>query len=94
MTLARDEVSISLEHGALTIEGERSGKPDEQGTTYYVRERHYGAFRRTINLPAATQRSGVDASLEDGLLEITVVGAAAASEPKRIDIRGGGGEPR
>jgi hypothetical protein len=28
------------------------------------------------------------------LLEITVVGAAAASEPERIDIRGGGGEPR
>jgi HSP20 family protein len=49
--IGRDEVSISLEHGALTIEGERSGAPDEQGTTYYVRERHYGAFRRTVNLP-------------------------------------------
>jgi HSP20 family protein len=92
--ISRDEVSISLEHGALTIEGERSGAPDEQGTTYYVRERHYGAFRRTVNLPEAIQRSGVDASLEDGLLEITVVGGAAASEPERIDIRGGGGEPR
>ena len=29
--IGRDEVSISLEHGALTIEGERSGAPDEQG---------------------------------------------------------------
>ncbi len=92
--IGRDEVSISLTHGALTVEGERSGAPDEEGTTYYVRERHYGAFRRTINLPEATHEADVDAVLEDGLLEITVVGGAAASQPARIDIRGGGGGRR
>ena len=92
--IGRDEVSISLERGSLTIEGERSGAPDDTGTTYYVRERQYGAFRRIINLPEATQRSHVDAALEDGLLEITVVGGAAATPPARIDIRGGGGERR
>ena len=88
--IGRDDVSISLEHGILTIEGARSGAPDETGTTYYVRERQYGAFRRTINLPAAIQRSDVDAALEHGLLEITVAGGATASPPERIDIRGGG----
>jgi HSP20 family protein len=92
--IGRDEVSISLERGALTIEGERSGAPDEADTTYYVRERHYGAFRRTINLPDAIRRDDVAAALEDGLLEITVVGGAAASPPERIDIRGSGGGRR
>ena len=62
-------------------------------TTYYVRERQYGSFRRTINLPEGTDRSNVTASLEDGLLEITVVGGCVARrEPERIDIRVGGGD--
>lgn len=91
--VAREEMDISLEHDALTIFGERTGAPDEEGTTYYVRERHYGAFRRTINLPEGTDRSSVKASLEDGLLEITVVGGCATRrEPTRIDIEVLGGE--
>ena len=84
----RDEVDIALEHDTLTIFGERTGAPDEEDTTYYVRERHYGAFRRTINLPEGTARSSVTASLQDGLLELTVVGGCAVRrEPQRIDIQ-------
>jgi HSP20 family protein len=89
----RDEVDIALEHDTLTIFGERTGAPDEEDTTYYVRERHYGAFRRTINLPEGTERSAISADLEDGLLEVTVRGACATRrEPERIDIRVSGGE--
>ena len=88
----REDVDLSFDKNALTIFGERTGAPDEQ-TTFYVRERHYGAFRRTINLPEGTERSNVAASLEDGLLEITVVGGCAERrEPERIDIRAAGGE--
>ena len=90
--IARDEVDIAFESNTLTIFGERSGAPDVEDTAYYVRERQYGAFRRTINLPEGTDRSNVHASLEDGLLEIVVVGGCASQrEPDRIEIRAGGG---
>jgi HSP20 family protein len=93
--IGSDDVSISLDHGVLTISGERSGAPEEEGTTYYVRERHYGEFRRRIDLPEGTDSSRVTASLEDGLLEITVEGGAvAAPEPERIDIKTVGGDRR
>ena len=83
----RDEVDISFESNALTIFGERTGAPDVDDTAYYVREREYGSFRRTINLPEGTDRSNVTALLQDGLLEITVVGGCVARrEPERIDI--------
>jgi HSP20 family protein len=85
------DVDISLDHDTLTIFGERTGAPEED-TTYYVRERHYGSFRRAINLPEGTDRSRIAASLEDGLLEVTVIGAAARREPERIDIQVSGGE--
>jgi HSP20 family protein len=90
----REDVDISLDHDTLTVYGERTGAPQEV-TTYYVRERHYGAFRRTINLPEGTDRASISASLEDGLLEITVAGACAVRrEPERIDIAVAGGEGR
>ena len=85
--VARDEVDISFESNALTIFGERTGAPDVEDTAYYVRERQYGSFRRTINLPEGIERSHVSALLEDGLLEITVVGGCVVRrEPDRIDI--------
>jgi HSP20 family protein len=91
--VARDEVDISFERDALTIFGERTGAPDVEDDAYYVRERQYGSFRRTINLPEGTDRSSVTALLEDGLLEITVVGGCAARHlPERIEISVGGGE--
>jgi HSP20 family protein len=88
-----EDMDIALDHDTLTIFGERTGAPDEEETTFYVRERHYGAFRRVINLPEGTERSAVSADLEDGLLEVTVLGACATRrEPERIDIRVSGGE--
>jgi HSP20 family protein len=84
--IGRDDVAISFENGALTIDGERTGAPDEEGTTYYVRERRYGAFRRTINLPEGIDKGDIAANLGDGLLEIRVVGGCARQEPERIEI--------
>jgi HSP20 family protein len=83
--VARDDVDLTLDQNALTIFGERTGAPDDE-TTFYVRERHYGAFRRTINLPEGVNRSSITASLEDGLLEVIVAGGAARHQPERIDI--------
>ena len=90
--VGREEVDLSLDHDTLTVFGERSGAPAGE-TTYYVRERHFGPFRRTVSLPQDTPPSSVSASLEDGLLEITVAdGCVARREPERIDIRVRGGD--
>jgi HSP20 family protein len=91
--VARDEVDISMEGNVLTIFGERTGAPDVEDEAYYVRERQYGSFRRTINLPEGTEPSSVTALLQDGLLEITVAGGCVVRrEPERIDISVSGGE--
>jgi HSP20 family protein len=84
--VTRDDVDLAFEHDTLTISGERTGAPDESETTFYVRERHYGAFRRAVNLPEGIDRSSISASLEDGLLEIIVAGGAAGREPEPIEI--------
>jgi HSP20 family protein len=57
-----------------------------------VRERHYGAFRRTINLPEGIEKGDIAANLREGLLEITVAGGCARQEPERIEIGTAAGE--
>jgi HSP20 family protein len=53
-----------------------------------VRERRYGSFSRSLALPEGVDESKVHARYENGGLEVTVEGAAAVQEPKRIQIEG------
>jgi HSP20 family protein len=82
-----DEVEISLSRGVLWIGGERNPRPDQTGeVSYYTHERRFGPFRRSLTLPESVGRDRLRASMENGLLEILVVGGAAADDHERIEI--------
>jgi HSP20 family protein len=91
--LSADDVDVSFTGGTLTIWGERTGAPDEEASQFYVRERRFGPCRRTIDLPDWVDKDDISAVFEDGLLEITVTGAAAAREPERVEVRTAGKGP-
>lgn len=92
--VTRDEISLSLTHGQLEISGTRRGGPqEERDVSYYVRERRYGPFRRTIGLSEEIQADRVSASYADGLLEIRLIGCARASQHEQIEISGASAEP-
>ena len=84
-----EDVEITLSNDVLTVSGERRSELDDvEEEAFYVRERYYGVFRRSWTLPAGISEDDVSADFENGLLEITVRGgAAAAPEPRRIEIR-------
>jgi HSP20 family protein len=81
-----DDLKITLDDGLLTIQGERSFTDDTSKQQYHRVERFYGAFRRSITLPAHVMAEGVEASIEDGVLQILVPKAEQA-KPKRIEVR-------
>lgn len=87
----KQDVDITLSGGVLTISGERTGSPDEGQVDYYVRERFYGAFRRNMTLPEGVDGRRINATFEDGMLEVVVTGAAGATGPQRIDVTDVGG---
>jgi HSP20 family protein len=80
-----------LQDSVLTISGERKADREKEGSGYYVRERRYGSFRRSMTLPDGTDESKIHARFEDGVLEVRVEGVAAIREPKRISIESGEG---
>ncbi len=82
--LKREDVDITLQDNVLTISGERKAEREEERGGYYVRERRYGSFRRSITLPQGTDESKIGARFEGGVLEVRVQGAAVVQEPKRI----------
>jgi len=82
--VSRDDLEISLSGSVLTIDGERRGEPED--VNYYARERYYGHFRRSMDLPEGIAGSRINADFENGLLEVTVRGGADHAEPERIQI--------
>ena len=84
-----EDVDITLQNGVLSISGERKAEEQREGSGYYVRERRYGSFRRSMALPEGVDESKIHARFQDGVLEVRVEGAAAVREPKRIQIEGG-----
>ena len=83
-----DDLQITLEDGLLTIQGERHFAHDSSEQHFHRVERRYGAFRRSITLPAHVMAEGIEATFEDGVLQIMVPKMEEA-KPKRIQVRPG-----
>jgi HSP20 family protein len=83
-----DDLEITLEGGLLTIQGERHFAHDSSEQQFHRVERHYGAFRRSITLPAHVMADGIEAAADNGVLQIVVPKMEEAT-PKRIQVRPG-----
>jgi len=81
-----EDINIDVTGDALSISGER--KPDEvaKEAHYHRRERSYGSFSRTIQLPFMVDTNKVEANFENGVLVIRLP-RAEADRPKKITIK-------
>lgn len=64
------EIHITLDKNVLTIKGEKKREDEQKDERYYRAERAYGAFARTIRLPAYVDGKKVNAAFKNGLLTI------------------------
>ena len=81
-----EDVEVAVHNGVLTISGERKVDKEEERAGYYVRELRHGSFRRSMLLPEGVEEEKIHARYQDGILEVTLEGAAAAREPRRVQI--------
>ncbi len=90
-----EDVDVTFSGGVLTVSGERrSDLEDDLEVSFYTRERFYGAFRRSMSLPEGVDADRINATFENGMLEISIGDAfatAAPEEPRRISIKGRSG---
>src|SRR5579863_8039180 len=80
------EVEITFEDGLLTIQGERRFAHDSAEEKMHRTERYYGAFRRSITLPSHVEADKIEASVQDGVLQV-LVPKTPDVQAKRIQVR-------
>jgi HSP20 family protein len=74
-----DDVKIEVADDVLTVHGEHEeskesnkGKSKDAGKRFLRRERSYASFTRSIALPPKVDPSKIAATVNDGVVEITV----------------------
>ncbi len=75
---AKEDVSLEVNKDTLTFSAEKRAEEEEKGEDFLHRERTYSASQRTINFPEEIDPSKVEASMNDGILEVV----APKQEPK------------
>ncbi len=78
-------IDVSVEGDVLRISGERKA-PEAEGASWHRRERAFGAFARTVQLPFRVDPDAVEARFRNGLLEV-LLRRPAEDRPRKIDIK-------
>ncbi|MEJ5233186.1 MAG: Hsp20/alpha crystallin family protein [Geminicoccaceae bacterium] len=82
------DVTIELQGDVLTIRGEKKAEHEERQATWYVSERRYGSFVRSMRLPFQAEADKIEAAYKNGVLTVTVPKPAALrQEVKRIEVK-------
>jgi HSP20 family protein len=84
------DVTVTLANGMLCIKGEKKGAHEEKTESYYLSERSYGAFERTLRLPETIDDSKLEAKFDKGVLRIIAPKRPEAVKvEKKIEITKG-----
>jgi HSP20 family protein len=83
--IKKEEISISMHEGMLTISGERKLEEETKEGETYRRERFHGKFHRSLALPTPVDANKVKAAYKDGILTVTLPKAEEA-KPKQIEV--------
>ena len=76
----KEDISVQVENGVLTLKGERKEEKEIKEKDYYRCERAYGSFSRSFSLPPGADDKHIEASYKDGVLILKVPKTEEAKE--------------
>lgn len=80
----KEDISIELKDGYLTVKGERNYEYSQENDNVYRCERTYGSFSRTFNVDGVKD-DDIKANFENGTLKIELP-KVEAKKPKKIEL--------
>jgi len=83
-------IEVSLANGILTIKGEKQEEKEEKQKDYYMRERSFGSFQRSFQVPDGVDADKIEANFKKGVLTLSLPKSAEAqTAAKKIDVKAG-----
>jgi len=79
-------IDISVSGTTLTVRGLRDPEQAEKGVSYHRRERWYGKFSKTIELPFTIEAEKVEARFSKGILYITLP-RSETEKPRKVKVK-------
>jgi HSP20 family protein len=83
-----DNLEITFRDGLMTIQGERFNMHDSAEEKVHRVEHRYGPFLRSIIMPSHVMAEAIEASAQDGVLQI-LVPKAPEVQARRIQVHAG-----
>lgn len=84
--IPRDDLEVNIDGQTLMVSGHRDFQNEEKTEEYFWREREAGKFMRSVQLPAAIDRTNVSAVYQDGIMTIRLP-KAEPSVATRVPIK-------
>ena len=76
----------TVRENTLTLKGDRESPTEDEKSVWHRRERAYGSYSRTVQLPFRVDPDQVAARFVNGLLEVELH-RPEADRPKKIQIK-------
>jgi HSP20 family protein len=83
--LAREDIDITVDKGALSIKGAKRLAQDVKEESFHRMERRYGTFSRTFTLPQTVDTSKVVAEYKNGVLTVRLP-LREEAKPRQIKV--------
>jgi HSP20 family protein len=86
--LSEGDVNVEVEDKVLTVSGERKAEHEDEREGYVRVERSYGSFHRSLTLPEGIDAEAVQATFENGVLEVRIP-KPKERKPRKVAIQVG-----
>lgn len=83
----KDDIKIDVHDNILTIHGERNYKEEIKEEDYYKVETYFGKFSRSFTLPDNADIENIEASSDNGVLEVIIPKLKDDNTKKTITVK-------
>ncbi|PLY10688.1 MAG: heat-shock protein Hsp20 [Arcobacter sp.] len=83
----KKDIKVDIHKDILTISGERKTKEEIKEDDYYKIETSFGKFSRSFNLPENADVENIEASGDNGVLEVVVPKLSEEKHKKIVEIK-------
>lgn len=80
-------IEVRLAGGNLIVSGEKREEKEEKDANYYMSERRYGSFQRSLPLPDGIDPNKVNATFQKGVLTVSLPKTEDARKETKIDVK-------